>query len=76
MELVLSVRGFMPGLSFRLGRFECEVDWPFVKVGKRSVWVEKTGHRPAKGWVEVWHADTNNTHVFAFGRRLVVSREE
>lgn len=77
MELTISVSSFMPALAFRLGALRFEFAWPFVRLGKWSLWVERTGHKPEGGkWFEVWREDARNTHVFGFGRRLIVCRGE
>lgn len=73
-------------LSLRsLKGFTLEFQWPFVQVGRWSFWLERTSHKPEKVlpdgttkralW-EVWpdEADAESVHVFALGRRLIVSR--
>lgn len=74
MELTLRLTGLVPGFGFRLGGFLMEFDWPFLRLGKWSLWLERTGHRPEGGkWFEVWREDAGTVHVFGLGRRLVVS---
>jgi hypothetical protein len=72
-------------LSLTIKGLPLEFAWPFVQVGRWSFWLERTGHKPEKVrqggttkpalW-EVWHdeADAGSVHVFALGRRLIVSR--
>jgi hypothetical protein len=73
-------------LSLTIKGLPLEFQWPFVKVGRLSFWLERTGHRPEKVqpdgtskralW-EVWRdeADAGSVHVFALGRRLIITRE-
>lgn len=76
MELTLRIAGFVPGVALRMGRFNVEFSWPFARVGPWSLWVERTGHRPENGkWFEVWQEDATTTHLFGFGRRVLICRE-
>lgn len=73
-------------LSLDIKGFALEFQWPFVQVGRWSFWLERTGHKPEKVvpsgstkralW-EVWRdaeGDAGSLHVFALGRRLIISR--
>jgi hypothetical protein len=46
----------------------------FVRLGRLSLWLERTGHRPAR-LIERWRDTDGSLHVFALGRRLIVSSE-
>ena len=74
MHLTLAIKGF-----------SLEFQWPFVQVGRWSFWLERTNIKPEKVlpggtrkpalW-EVWRDedDAGSVHIFALGRRLIVSR--